>query len=768
MASGDLIPRVYTSFRGVDFREGEVDLVRSPDALNVWKNYKDIESIETRPEIELHQSYDNTVWGVFFYKVGNTEMQIVHSGTKLYRVEGETRTELFTGMKPARSQAFVYNQILYIKDGINYLKYDGEICSQVVGFIPTTTIGRKPSGGGTVFQDVNMLSAWRKNTFLADGESTEYHLDTGEIDGEAPVVLVNGNLMNYGTDFDYTLGTADEAATIVFKTAPPAPLTVGQDNVTITFKKTVSGHADRINKCTLLQVFDNRVFFSGNQDYPNTLWHSSLNDPTYCSDLDFYNEGLDLSPVKSMVAGNNALWVFKEPSQANTTVFYHNPVIDADYGKIYPQSHSSIATGCIGAGINFNDDIAFFSDRGMEAINGDITTEQVIAHRSTMVDAKLLKESNYKNMILEEWEGYLLVIIDNKVYLADSRALFTNADHNEYEWFYWELEKNITCTKVKDGVLYIGTEDGIYTFNNTNADEYTEVTFTEENGEYVLYGESTQNGTPTPDTPVEIVNTYKAGNYKTIINGREYRFTLDDDLRSVPSAKDKVYIKDNKLYVDRKIGRVVFDGSEHWILNSSSDESYRYWFRNTDFKNVFNNIACGDERTLDGKLISNYFTQTLFANTSIGKFSINNRPDVEWFLLNTNISTLEEFKIWLSTNNVEVQYELETPIEKEIDYMASPISYWTTPQDKFKHPQYQKTSNKRGCVVEATGDVTVYAKTDKTEWELIGTYTDVKDYFTSRIKRKKFKDIQLKFYSNTRFSLESATLECFIGGYIKR
>jgi hypothetical protein len=33
---------------------------------------------------------------------------------------------------------------------------------------------------------------------------------------------------------------------------------------------------------------------------------------------------------------------------------------------------------------------------------------------------------------------------------------------------------------------------------------------------------------------------------------------------------------------------------------------------------------------------------------------------------------------------------------------------------------------------------------------------------------KKFKDIQLKFASNTRFSLETVTLEAFIGGYIKR
>jgi hypothetical protein len=66
------------------------------------------------------------------------------------------------------------------------------------------------------------------------------------------------------------------------------------------------------------------------------------------------------------------------------------------------------------------------------------------------------------------------------------------------------------------------------------------------------------------------------------------------------------------------------------------------------------------------------------------------------------------------------------------------------------------------------GDVDVYAKVEDTDFELIGEYKDVADYFTCRIKRKKFKDIQLKFHSKTRFSIETATLECFVGGYIKR
>lgn len=558
--SGSLITRKYNNFKGVDYREGEISLNRSSDALNIWKNYKDSNLLETRPDIELSESYDNTVFGLFFYEVGNRTLKIVHAGTKLYKVENGVKTELFTGMNTRRSQTFVYNNILYIKDGINYLSYDGETIGEVTGFIPTTSIGRAPAGGGTIYQDVNMLSDYRKNSFSGDGESKTYALDTQSIDSVLSVI-VNNELT---TDYTVNLTRGE----ITFNTAPSEPLTVGQDNVVITFKKTIAGYRERINKCTLLTVFDNRVFFSGNQDYPNVLWHSSLNDPTYVSDLDYYNEGLDLSPIKSMVAGNNALWVFKEPSQANTTVFYHNPTIDADYGKIYPSSHSSISTGCVAAGINFNDDICFFSDRGLEGISGDITSEQVVAHRSSFVDSKLLSETNYKKMILEEWEGYLLVFIDNKVYLADSRQRPTVNNHYEYEWYYWELSKNITCTQVKDGILYLGTTDGIYTLTNTTND-------------------------------------------------------------------------------------------------------------------------------------------------------VNN--------------------------------------------------YWTTPIDNAKYGNYQKTTNKRGCIMEAVGEsISVYVKTDKTDWELIDTYTDVKDALVSRIKRKKFKDIQLKIYSTKPMKLESIIIEFFIGGYVKR
>ena len=556
-ATGELVTRIYANFRGVDFRGDEINIRRSPDCLNVWKDYKETESIRTRPGLELNVAFDEPVYGMFFYK----GMKIVHSGTKLYKVVNGEKTEIYSGVNAAVSDGFIYENVWYFKDGIHYLQYNGNTIGDVVGYIPTTSIARKPSGGGSIYEDVNMLTGMRINTFLADGASTEFYLDARNIDADfPPVVKVEDEVVT-----DYTVDY--EQGKIIFSTVISAPLTDGQDNVSVEFKKTIPGYRENILNCTLLQVFDNRVFFSGNKDYPNYVWHCSLDDPSYCSDLDYYREGMDSAQIRGMVAGNNALWVFREPTEANTNVFYHTPTIDDEYGKIYPSVHSSVTTGCVGKAINFNDDIVFFSERGMEGISGDVTTEQVVAHRSSLVDRKMISEADYKNMILAEWDGYLFVFIGDKAYLADSRTAFTNEDHIEYDWFYWEFDKRVTSAKVHNGVLYLGTEDGVYTLTD---------------------------------------------------------------------------------------------------------------------------LTC----------------------------------DVE--------------------------------------------SYWVTPKDKFKYPHMQKTTNKKGCVAEAAGDVTVYAKTEKTDFELIGAFEGVTDSFVSRIKKKKFKDIQLKFYSKTRFSLETVTLECFIGAYVKR
>ncbi|MBR5816677.1 MAG: hypothetical protein IKY38_04540, partial [Anaerotignum sp.] len=123
--------------------------------------------------MELKVSFDDPIYGLFFYN----GVLLVHSGTKLYKVVNGNKTVLFSGAKAAVSDSFIYENIWYFKDGKNYLRYDGATISEVVGYVPTTSIARKPAGGGTIYDDVNMLSSRRINSFLADGESKEYVLD---------------------------------------------------------------------------------------------------------------------------------------------------------------------------------------------------------------------------------------------------------------------------------------------------------------------------------------------------------------------------------------------------------------------------------------------------------------------------------------------------------------------------------------------------------------------------------------------------------------
>lgn len=569
--SGDLITRNYSNFRGVDFSNTEVALYRSPDAINMWKDYKKMgTSIETRPDIVLFKELKNTVYGLFFYTINQVDHMIIHCGVSLYDYNMKTKELKIIkekGMNIRKSQSFIYRNILYIKDGLNYLQYDGETCKEVIGYIPVTRRGSDPAGKGSTAQETNLLTGVRENSFCADGESTEYVLDESELDaGYQEKVFINDVEKTEGFTVDKVSGK------VKFTTAPEKPLTDGQDNVVIRFSKTIPGNRDKINKCTILEVFDNRVFFSGNQDYPNTVFHTMLDEPKYCSDLDYYNEGADISPVRGMVAGNNALWVIKEPSQANTAIFYHNPTIDSEAGKVYPSEHSSISTGCIGAAINFNDDIVYFSNRGMEGISGDITTEQVISHRSSLVDSKLLQEENYKDMILVEYEGYLLVIIKDKIYLADSRAMFTNENHNEYEWFYWNIDIKPTCAVVYNGELYLGSKQGIFKIGKASENNKEIIMTEDENEKYFIEGITKQEtGTESYKTVTGKEITIKDGeNSKGLeikLKGSTFQSTRSGKNLLDNTATTK--ISNGITFTVNSDGTVLADGTNDTTANSS-------------------------------------------------------------------------------------------------------------------------------------------------------------------------------------------------------
>lgn len=407
---------------------------------------------------------------------------IVHSGKKLLlwsnfpnHQETEDMLLLYELMKEEKSRPFVYNNKLYINDGNKYIYYNGTEIKEVKedAFTPTTTIGRSPTGGGTLYQPVNLLQAKRKNSFLGNGTLKEFTLDTAGLDNTPVTAVVNGVTITEGNGLTVSRATGQ----ITFTTAPAKPATEGQDNVIITFAKTIEDYITRIEKCLLTCIFDNRVFFSGNPNYPNTLFHSMLNDPTYISDLAYYQDGSDNVPITTLERVGSSLVVIKYDDQQDAVVYYHEPkviTVNNIEDTLYPTRQGSAGIGNISmwGAKNYLDELVFISRLGLEHLSKlNLGLERNLEHKSTLVDGKLVNEKDLSNIHLEQWRGYLFCLINGRIYIADNRQKYVNNGTKllEYEWYFWDKIGDVkdgifykaTLLKEYDGDLYFGTENGV-------------------------------------------------------------------------------------------------------------------------------------------------------------------------------------------------------------------------------------------------------------------------------------------------------------------
>lgn len=195
--------------------------------------------------------------------------------------------------------------------------------------------------------------------------------------------------------------------------------------------------------CSVSEVFDGRVFLSGNPSLPNTVFFSQRQDTDlgstlYFPSLAYFNDGIGGYPVTTLLSANGMLAVFKSGDDGAGSIFYHSPSATDDglMPKLYPVSYVHSGLGAIGASYNFMDDPVFISRSGLSALEkATITYDRSIACRSHNVNYSLLKEDS-SSIILTEWCGYLAVCAGENIYLADSRSTFHHKTGNtEYEWF---------------------------------------------------------------------------------------------------------------------------------------------------------------------------------------------------------------------------------------------------------------------------------------------------------------------------------------------
>ncbi len=249
--------------------------------------------------------------------------------------------------------------------------------------------------------------------------------------------------------------------------------------------------SEAIRKCTISECFDGRVFLTGNPDFPNTVFYSSRDNtgnvnPLYFGVMNYFNDGVGGFPIVSLLAAGDSLAVFKSGDDGTGSIFYHVPRetgIDI-LPKVYPVSYIHSGIFAVGKSISFFDDPVFISGVGLSALDKQaINLERSIVCRSHNVNPELLSK-NLENADLAIWCGYLALLADGKIFLADSRAPFRHETGNtEYEWYY---------------LSDIGTyseDDFVYEYTESAEDDCkTRESFVGEKTDSVVFSSSTDDG----------------------------------------------------------------------------------------------------------------------------------------------------------------------------------------------------------------------------------------------------------------------------------
>lgn len=486
------VPRSYlyslSDLLGVDYNDTVDDDRRSPNMTNFVNNNGFLESRNGhRILMNVADAPINGVWNID----ANNEVFVVHCGTELYEINSTftSKVLVYQGLPNKPTFGIYFGDSLIILTGWKALIYHKVNSAWVVdkledvGYVPTTAIARDPNGiKSTSLDGVNQFNAWRINQFKSDGESVDYHLDGESWAEDKPIVTkltTQGTIAVVPSD-DYSWN--DSTGVVTFVEAPEKTPVEGRDNIFIRFKS--EDVTNYINECTFGVLYgfegnNNRLFVSGNKNYPNIDWYSYVNDATYFPVDNYAKIGVQPITGYSRV-GDGSLAIHKKISDTDCTVYYRS-YNSLGGEQIFPLSAGVKNIGCLTPRCcaNFLNDPVFLSELGVYSMISaeGVTDEKFAEERSYYVKNKLLNEPNLDNAVAIVNKDRYYLAVNNKVYMADKRFL-TNSRKStsqyQYEWFYL-TNMPVTTWFNWNNELYWGDIDGnIRTWSEDYLDESVE------------------------------------------------------------------------------------------------------------------------------------------------------------------------------------------------------------------------------------------------------------------------------------------------------
>ena len=376
---------VVETFRGVDLNNSpsNVDKSRSPAAPNMIRDQVGKVRKRMGYTTKLTAPEGAAINGVHHL----LEETLIHAGAKLYRlVKATDGTWILTeigAMANARSRSFVFDQKLYLLDSATYQVYDGETLSAVAdnATVPTIIISRRPTGGGQVYEGLNLLGKKWTESFLGTTDATEYQLTTKELSDDpvtAKMLDAEGNWVDKVENTDFTVDR--EKGIVTFTTAPGESPVKGQDNVQITASKVREDYLDAINKCTIAALYGvggstDRVFLSGNAAKPGIDWYSNFEDPAFFPDTNYTKLVRDGGEVTGYAVLSNTLAAFINGASDERNVVVRGGTLDEDGDALFRVSNTMIGQDAVAPDTFCRTDKEplFLTERGVFAITAENT-----------------------------------------------------------------------------------------------------------------------------------------------------------------------------------------------------------------------------------------------------------------------------------------------------------------------------------------------------------------------------------------------------------
>lgn len=194
-------------------------------------------------------------------------------------------------------------------------------------------------------------------------------------------------------------------------------------------------------------------------------------------------------------------------------------------------------------------------------------------------------------------------------------------------------------------------------------------TFTTDSETHYIFGwlYSTSDTFTTIGTNIQLEKGTRATEYEEYKENTQV-YQLDEPLRAIGNIKDRLYIENGMLFVDRKIGKVVFNGTEtEWTFSNASAYPFRI--------NISDAEKLTQSQAVAPNVMVNYYTPFYWNISDRPDYGVTSSTNTILAFRNIDITSLANFKTWLSTHNTEVQYPLAEPYKEVIGQFDIPYSY---------------------------------------------------------------------------------------------